>query len=72
MDCPLYERIMKVSALGSLRQEGRNVREFAQDFFFTSEGLGLGKIALKDLFNYALDKPFVVSEMEVLRAFDFC
>jgi hypothetical protein len=43
--------------LRSLRQRGTDVREFACRFGEAAKGLGYNEVALKDLFNLALEKP---------------
>ncbi len=43
LSSPLYERILQFKALSSFRQQGTDVRMFAQKFSDAAEGLGLPK-----------------------------
>ncbi len=52
-----YERILQFRALSCLRQQGTDVRRFAQEFSDAAEGLGFNHAALKDMFNSVLDEP---------------
>ncbi|XP_016329825.1 SH3 domain-containing protein C23A1.17-like [Sinocyclocheilus anshuiensis] len=54
---PLYQRMLQLETLSSLRQRGTELREFAMEFRNAAEGLGYNDSALKDLLNYALDEP---------------
>ncbi len=57
LSSPLYEGILQFRALRCLRQQGTDVRTFAQRFSDTAEGLGFNHAALKDMFNSVLDEP---------------
>ncbi len=57
LSSPLYERILQFRALRCLRQQGTDVRTFAQRFSDAAEGLGFNHAALKDMFNSVLDEP---------------
>ncbi len=57
LSSPLYERILQFRVLSSLRQQGTDVRMFAQEFSDAAEGLGFNHAALKDMFNSVLDEP---------------
>ncbi len=57
LSSPLYERILQFRALSCLRQQGTDVRMFAQQFSDAAEGLGFNHAALKDMFNSVLDEP---------------
>ncbi len=57
LSSPLYERILQFRALSCLRQQGTDVRRFAQEFSDAAEGLGFNHAALKDMFNSVLDEP---------------
>ncbi len=57
LSSPLYERILQFRALSCLRQQGTDVRTFAQRFSDAAEGLGFNHAALKDMFNSVLDEP---------------
>ncbi len=57
LSSPLYERILQFRALSWLRQQGTDVRTFAQRFSDSAEGLGFNHAALKDMFNSDLDEP---------------
>lgn len=54
---PLYQCMLQVATLSSLRQRGSDIREFAIEFRSAAEGLNYNNAALKDLFSYALDEP---------------
>ncbi len=57
LSSPLYERILQFRTLSCLRQQGTEVRTFAQRFSVAAEGLGFNHAALKDMFNSVLDEP---------------
>ncbi len=57
LSSPLYECILQFRALRCLRQQGTDVRTFAQRFSDAAEGLGFNHAALKDMFNSVLDEP---------------
>ncbi len=57
LSSPLYERILQFRVLSSLRQQGTDIRMFAQEFSDAAEGLGFNHAALKDMFNSVLDEP---------------
>ncbi len=57
LSSPLYERILQFRVLSSLRQQGTDIRRFAQEFSDAAEGLGFNHAALKDMFNSVLDEP---------------
>ncbi len=65
------ERLACQRGLGSLRQQGLEVRAFAQFFWTMSRGLEYQDAALKDIFNLCLDNPLPQWEMEQLRILDF-
>ncbi len=65
------ERLARQRGLGSLRQQGLEVRAFAQFFWTMSRGLEYQDAALKDIFNLCLDNPLPPWEMEQLRILDF-
>ncbi len=65
------ERLTRQRGLGSLRQQGLEVRAFAQFFWTMSRGLEYQDAALKDIFNLCLDNPLPQWEMEQLRILDF-
>ncbi len=65
------ERLARQRGLGSLRQQGLEVRAFAQFFWTMSRGLEYQDAALKDIFNLCLDNPLPQWEMEQLRILDF-
>ncbi len=71
MSSPLYERILQFKALRSFRQQGTDVRMFAQEFSDAAEGLGFNHAALKDLFNSALDEPLNWWRMRGLEHLSF-
>ncbi len=47
----------KLAALSCLRQQGTDIRTFAQRFSDAAEELGFNHAALKDMFNSVLDEP---------------
>ncbi len=51
LSSPLYQRMLQLNALSSLRQRGTDLREFALEFRNIAEGLGYNDSALKDLFK---------------------
>ncbi len=57
LSSPLYECILQFRALRCLRQQGTDVRMFAQRFSDAAEGLGFNHAALMDMFNSVLDEP---------------
>ncbi len=57
LSSPLYDCILQFRALRCLRQQGTDVRTFAQRFSDAAEGLGFNHAALKDMFNSVLDEP---------------
>ncbi|XP_026110317.1 cell wall adhesin EAP1-like [Carassius auratus] len=65
------ERLARQQGLGALRQQGQEVRAFAQFFWTMSRGLEYQDAALKDVFNLCLDDPLPQWEMEQLRILDF-
>ncbi len=65
------ERLARQRGLGALRQQGREVRAFAQFFWTMSRGLDYQDAALKDIFNLCLDNPLPQWEMEQIRILDF-
>ncbi len=65
------ERLARQRGLGSLRQQGLEVRPFAQFFWTMSRGLEYQDAALKDFFNLCLDNLLPQWEMEQLRILDF-
>ncbi len=71
LSSPLYERILQFKALSSFRQQGTDVRMFAQEFSDAAEGLGFNHAALKDLFNSALDEPLNWWRMRGLEHLSF-
>ncbi len=65
------ERLARQRGLGALRQQGREVRTFAQFFWTMSRGFDYQDAALKDIFNFCLDNPLPQWEMEQIRILDF-
>ncbi len=57
LSSPLFDRILQFRALSCLRQQGTDIRRFAQEFSDAAEGLGFNHAALKDMFNSVLDEP---------------
>lgn len=65
------ERGARLKALRDLRQQGLEVRAFAQFFWTMSRGLEYQEPALKEVFNLALDDPLPQWEIEQLKILDF-
>lgn len=65
------ERLSRQLGLAALRQQGLDVRAFAQTFRTIARGLDYQDPALKDIFNLCLDDPLPQWEMEKLRVLDF-
>ncbi len=68
---PLYQRILQVATLSSLRQQRADLREFAKEFKSAGEGLNYNDAALKDLLNYALDEPSSMEGMLIMEHLSF-
>ncbi|CAM4572568.1 unnamed protein product [Leuciscus chuanchicus] len=49
--------VVLILEVGDVVYKGMNGRDFALEFSSAAEGLGLGEMSLKDLFNYALEEP---------------
>ncbi|CAM4633500.1 unnamed protein product [Leuciscus chuanchicus] len=60
-----------VPPVAALRQQGLDVRAFAQTFRTIARGLDYQDLALKNIFNLCLDDPLPQWEMEQLRVLDF-
>lgn len=65
------ERLARQLGLAALRQQGLDVRAFAQTFRTIARGLDYQDPALKDIFNLCLDDPLPQWEIEQLRVLDF-
>ncbi len=65
------ERLARQRGLGSLRQQGLEVRAFAQFFWTMFRGLEYQDAAIKDIFNLCLDNPLPQWEMEQQRILEF-